>query len=313
LSKRPTDTYEDDEIDLRELFAVLWEGKIWIGSITIAAAILAVVFALSLPNIYKSEALLAPSSSDGGGGLGGLANLGGLASLAGISVPGGGGGDKTALALEVIKSRSFVADFIRRHDILVPLMAVEGWDQLTGELVIDPAIYDVSAAKWVREVRPPMQVKPSMQEAHKEFKELLSISEDKVSGFISLSIKHYSPAVAQQWVAWIIEDINRTLRAQEITEAENSITYLKTQVEATSLADLQSRFFEMIQSQTETIMLAKVRKEYAFKTIDPAVVPEVKAEPKRALICVLGTLLGGMIGVLWVLIRHYTRNQQGAN
>jgi LPS O-antigen subunit length determinant protein (WzzB/FepE family) len=52
-------------------------------------------------------------------------------------------------------------------------------------------------------------------------------------------------------------------------------------------------------------MLAKVRQEYAFKTIDPAVVPEVKSEPKRALICVLGTLLGGMFAVLWVLVAHY--------
>jgi len=42
-----------------------------------------------------------------------------------------------------------------------------------------------------------------------------------------------------------------------------------------------------------------------FKTIDPAVVPEEKSEPKRALICVLGTLLGGMLSVLIVLVRHY--------
>ena len=52
-------------------------------------------------------------------------------------------------------------------------------------------------------------------------------------------------------------------------------------------------------------MLAQVRTEYLFKTIDPAVVPEEKDEPKRALICVLGFLLGGMLGVLWVLVRHY--------
>ena len=52
-------------------------------------------------------------------------------------------------------------------------------------------------------------------------------------------------------------------------------------------------------------MLAQVRPEYVFKTIDPAVVPEEKSEPKRALICVLGTLLGGMLSVLIVLVRHY--------
>ena len=302
--------YADDEIDLRELFGVLWDGKWWITGITAIASIIAVVVALSLPNIYQSEALLAPASSSSGG-LGGLAKqYGGLASLAGISLPGGGGDDKTALSLEVMKSRFFIAEFIERHDLLVPLMASRGWDQSTGGLIIDNEIYESAAKKWVRDVPPPKRPVPSLQEAYQEFEKLLSISEDKKSGFISLSIKHYSPVVAQQWVVWLIEDINNTLREQDVTEAERSIAYLKQQVESTSLTDLQSMFFELIQSQTETIMLAKVRQEYAFKTIDPAVVPEVKSEPKRALICVLGTLLGGMLAVLWVLVAHYAKNRE---
>jgi hypothetical protein len=222
---------------------------------------------------------------------------------------GGGEMDKTALAMAVIKSRRFISDFIQRHDILVPLMAADGWDQSTGELSIDADIYDTGSATWVGAVRPPQPVQPSGQAAHKVFDALLSITEDKKSGFVSLSIAHYSPMVAQQWVTWLVEDINNTLRAQDVAEAENSIAYLKTQVDATSLTELDSRFFEMIQSQTETIMLAKVREEYAFKTVDPAVIPEQKDNPKRALICLLGTLLGGMLSVLWVLIRHYALNR----
>jgi LPS O-antigen subunit length determinant protein (WzzB/FepE family) len=37
-------------------------------------------------------------------------------------------------------------------------------------------------------------------------------------------------------------------------------------------------------------------------------VPEEKSQPKRALICILGTLLGGMLAVLLVLVRHYALN-----
>ena len=59
-------------------------------------------------------------------------------------------------------------------------------------------------------------------------------------------------------------------------------------------------------------MLAQVRPEYVFKTIDPAVVPEKKSKPQRALICVLGTLLGGMFAVVIVLLRHYTRSDSEA-
>ena len=126
------------------------------------------------------------------------------------------------------------------------------------------------------------------------------MSEDKQTGYVTVSIDHQSPVVAAQWVNWLVEDVNAAVKAQDVSEAEKSIEYLKQQVANTSLADLQAMFFELIQSQTETVMLAEVRPEYVFKTIDPAVVPEEKSKPSRALICVLGTLLGGMLGV----VRH---------
>ena len=51
----------DDEIDLKELFMVLWSGKWLISAVTGVAAVTSVVIALSLPNIYTANALLAPA------------------------------------------------------------------------------------------------------------------------------------------------------------------------------------------------------------------------------------------------------------
>ena len=101
-------------------------GQWLIGGISFAAAMIAVAVALMLPNIYRAEALLAPNDQQGTGGLSALAaQYGGLASLAGINI-GSGSADKTALGLEILKSRKFVSEFIERHDILVPLIAVYG-------------------------------------------------------------------------------------------------------------------------------------------------------------------------------------------
>ena len=82
----------DDEIDLRELFAVLWAGKVKIVAITAVFAVASVIYALSVPNQYKATALLAPAQQDSGGISGALGQLGGLASLAGVSI---GGGDSS--------------------------------------------------------------------------------------------------------------------------------------------------------------------------------------------------------------------------
>ena len=299
----------DDEIDLNEMFAVLWSGKWLISAVTSVAAIVSILLALWLPNIYTASAVLAPA--DGGeSSLGGLLEqYGGLASLAGVSLPGAGGGNQTGYALELMKSRKFVAGFVERHDILPELMAVESWDRATDTVSFDDDMFLSDTGEWIRDVRLPFKPRPSMLEAHEEFLEIMSVEEDKVTGYIELSIDHHSPTVAAQWVNWLVEDINAVVKAQDVDEATKSIEYLTQQIANTSLADLQAMFFELIQSQTETVMLAEVRPEYVFKTIDPAVVPEEKSKPSRALICVLGTLLGGMLGVVIVLIRHYARSE----
>ncbi|MCG9723807.1 Wzz/FepE/Etk N-terminal domain-containing protein [Vibrio brasiliensis] len=51
----PHSFQNNDEIDLRELFKVLWSGKWVITTLTVLFAVAAVVFALKQPNIYQSQ------------------------------------------------------------------------------------------------------------------------------------------------------------------------------------------------------------------------------------------------------------------
>jgi uncharacterized protein involved in exopolysaccharide biosynthesis len=299
---------EDDEIDLAELWHAIWSGKLLIIAISGLFAISSIIYAINQPNIYKATTLLAPTSEQGGAG--GLAKMagqfGGLASLAGINL-GSGGTDKTGLALEVLKSRVFLENFINKHQLLVPLMATNNWDINTNTLIFDDEIYNETTKTWVRDVKAPKKPQPSQWEAYQEFKDIFSITTDKESGMITLAIEHYSPEIATQWLLWLVSDINITMREQDKTEAQRSIDYLTKKLQETQLADMQTVFYQLIEEQTKTIMLAEVSKEYVLKTIDPANAPEEKAKPKRALIVVLGTMLGGVLSVLIVLIRYFTK------
>ncbi|PHJ40195.1 Wzz/FepE/Etk N-terminal domain-containing protein [Vibrio sp. PID17_43] len=301
----------DDEIDLRELFGALWKGKWIIIATTFVFAVGAVLYALSLPNIYKSDALLAPAESSGGGGLSKMAGqLGGLAALAGVNL-GGGESSQTDLAVQVMKSRQFVEAFINKHDLLVPLMAAKDWDLANNKLILDEELYNPTTGEWLREAKGLRGATPTAQEAIEVFnKEVLSISQDKESGLYTVSVKHYSPYVAQQWVNWLIEDINKVMRERTIAETSQNLAYLNTQLQKTAVADMQSTFYKLIEEQTKSLMLAEVQEEFIFKVVDPAVVPELKDGPKRALICVLGTLLGGMLGVAIVLVRFAFRKEE---
>ena len=299
----------DDEIDLAELWFAIWAGKKLIVTIIFIFAVSSIIYAINQSNIYKASTLLAPAGEQGGAG--GLAKMagqfGGLASLAGINL-GGGGTDKTGLALEVLKSRLFIENFITKYQLLVPLMAAKNWDINTNTLVLDEELYDAQSKTWLRKVKAPKTPEPSPWESFKVFTELLSVSADKETGMITLSIEHYSPEVAKQWLLWLVAEINNTMREQDKSEAQRSIDFLSEKLQETQLADMQTVFYQLIEEQTKTIMLAEVSQEYVLKTIDPANAPDDKAKPKRALIVVLGTMLGGILSVLIVLVRYFTNN-----
>jgi LPS O-antigen subunit length determinant protein (WzzB/FepE family) len=298
---------QDDEIDLAELWRAIWAGKFMIISISFIFAVASIFFALSKPNVYKASAVLAPASAEGGGGLGALAGqFGGLASMAGINL-GGGGGDKTALALEILKSRSFIENYIAKHDLLVPIMAAEKWDMATDKLILDDELYDQINNKWMREVKVPKKAEPSSWEAYSKFSSLLTVSQDKTTSMVTIEIEYFSPTLAQQWLTWLINDVNDFMRDQDQKEAQDSIDYLTKQLESIQVTTMETVFYQLIEEQTKNMMLTKVKAEYVLKTIDPPQVPDIKAGPKRALIVVLGTMLGGMLSVLIVLIRYFSK------
>ncbi len=297
----------DDEIDLRELFKAIWAGKWIIIATTFVFSIVAVLFVLNLPNIYKSEVTLAPVAEESALRIPG--QLGGLAALAGVNLGGAGGGEKTALALEILKSRDFISRFIEQNDLYLPIMAADGWDRVSNQLVWDPKIYDQNNQQWVRKVKLPFQPKPSNLETYEEFKKLFSVNQDNTSGMVKLSVEHYSPYLAKEWLDKLVKAINEEMRERELTEAERSIAYLNTQIAQTNIADVRTMLFSLIEEQTKTVMLANVREEYVFKTIDPAVVAERKAKPKRALIVVVTAIIAGFLGVFVVLLMSLFRNK----
>lgn len=297
-----------DEIDLRELFAVIWQGKWLIMAITALFSIASVIYVLTLPNIYKSEALLAPATEQKANGLSG--QLGGLAALAGVNLGGGAAVDKTALAIEIVKSREFLGRFIEKRIQLADLMAIENWDLSTNTVQYNSDIYDVTNQQWLREVEPPRQAKPSVQEAYKELLKILVVNQDQATSMVKLSIQHVSPYIAQSWVKILVEDLNLEMKTRDIEEAEKSISYLQQQIPKTEVADLRTALYSLVEEQTKTLMLANVREEYALKTIDKPIVPEEKAGPARALICLVITFLGGFIGMIVVLSRAFLSNKE---
>jgi LPS O-antigen subunit length determinant protein (WzzB/FepE family) len=305
--KNPNDF--DDEIDLRELFYVLLEEKRIIVSLTAFVSIIAVIYSLLLPNIYESKALLVPVNPSSGisGALGGYSSLAGLA---GINLDSADEGNSQK-AIEKIRSLSFFENNILSNIYLPDLMAVKSWNSETNTLAYDKKIYDMKSNAWVRDYSYPQQQIPSAQESYEIFKEEhLSLSEDSKSGFITLSIKHQSPFVAKQWTDLIVNEVNNFYRLKDKLESEKAVNYLNQQILLTNLSEIKEALASLLQEQIKKLTLIEANEFYVFDYIDPPAIMEEESEPKRALICILGAMLGGILSILLVLIRHYAFSEK---
>ena len=298
--------YEEDEIDLREIFSVLWKSRFEILLGLAFSLSIGFYLAVSLPDKYTSEALLAPrTDSSGSGSLGKLAaQYSGLAGLAGVNMGAYGQDNVTAEAIEILKSRSFFGKYL--YDVLlVDLMAAESWDSETEELSLDANIFNEREGVWRGDVSGSSSGKPSVQSSHRVFiNKALSVTENKATGFVTLEVTHISPIVARDWTNLLIRSINEAMRERDVTEAENSISFLNEQRLKTDLVSLDGVFSELIEQQTKTMMLASASDEYVFRIIEPPIAADTKSEPRRLLICFVAVGLGFLISIIFVLLKY---------
>ena len=308
MNNVPTDQLNnnyDDEIDLRELFHVLWDKIFYIGAITSIFSLISIIYALMLPNIYQSQAVMMPMEANQGMS-GMLGQYSGMASLAGISLP-SESGSKAQEAIARIQSFEFFSNSFLPHIKLENLMAVKKWNQASNTLTYDASAFNSESGQWVRKVKPPTSTIPSSQKAYKQYQAIMSVSEDKKTSFVTLSVEHQSPVIAQQWVEIMMDQIDQVMRDQDRQTALQSIAYLNSLAPTVNYEEISKALASLQQEQMKRLMMVEANENYIFKVLDSPIVPEMKVKPKRSLIVILGTMLGMMLSVLGVLVLHYTR------
>lgn len=293
-------------IQLFKILELFLKEKITILVTTFGVTLLFLLYALKLPNEYTATAILAPSVQNNAGGIAGLGTkLGGIANLAGLNL-GGGAENKTLYAMKIIKTWDFLEKFVRKHELEVPLIASKGWSMSKNMLLLDENIYNDEEKKWLIKSRNTDQTEstPSGWQLFRMLNKRLEIQHKKDSGLFILSLTFYSPKLAKEWLDQLIFDINLHMKEQDRQKARRSIEYLEDRISKTRISEMQAVFYQLIEEQTKTLMLTEISDEYVFKTISPAKVPEIKSKPKRAVILIVGFVIGIISSIVIVLLKH---------
>jgi len=305
-SKNTSGIGNEKEIDLSEIFSILWNGKILITGVTSLFSILAVTYSLSLPNIYQSKAMLSSVNDSNNGSLNqAMQGYSGLASLAGINLS-NSSSSKSVIAIEKLKTLSFFEKNILPNIFLPDLMALESWDADTNNIIYNKEIFNNETQAWVRQAKYPLTQIPSAQESHKAFMGHLNTFKDVDTGFFTITIKHQSPHIAKAWTELIIEQLNHFFREKDKIESQAAMNYLNFQMLETSFSEIKLVIAQLLQQKMQQLTLIEASEFYVFDYIDPPVVMETKSEPNRSLLCILGAFMGAILGILIVLARSYT-------
>jgi len=291
--------YGENDINLRQVIITLWRQRFHMALIVTIFAGLSVVYAVLQPNVYKVTTILAPANEDAKSGLGALASqYGGIAAMAGIDLA--SSSDKQVdHALEFLQSWSFLDDFVNKYRLKPSFMATIGWDKSEDQLMYDENIYDRTNDEWVSIDGSTSE--PSSYRTYKLVSEKIKLSRDSKSGLINLSVSHYSPNTAYDILSTLTIEINEHFRAVDQDNARLNIELLKAKISNTSNTEMRKIFYRMIENHSKTLLLTEVNEQYLFKTVVPPMKPERKDKPSRALLCILGTLLGVLVAILFAL------------
>ena len=197
--------------------------------------------------------------------------MGGLASIAGINLSQSGG--NVDEAIDKLKTLSFFENNILPNIFLPDLMALDSWmHQL--KLLFTTKIITRRLKTW-------SQV-PSPQESFMKFKKYLSVNQSKKTGFVTISVKHQSPVVAQAWTQLIVREVIEFFRIKkDKAEATAAMEYLNAQMSQTSFAQIRQVIAQLLQQKIQQLTLIEVRDFYVFDYIDPPAVMEAKSDSQQ--------------------------------
>jgi uncharacterized protein involved in exopolysaccharide biosynthesis len=279
-------------ISLLDIWRTLIRHRALVLGTILVCTLASTVLALVMTPVYRAEIQVAPvSEKDSNSRFAAqLGEFGGLAGLAGINMEQGSNKNES---IATLRSRRFTEQFIK-DEKLFPVLFHDKWDaENQGWKEIDPE--DI----------------PTLEDAWKLFnKKIRRISEDRKTGLVVLSIEWEEPREAARWANALVHRVNEMLRKKAATESEDAIGYLREQLRKTSVVELQEVVNRLIESEMKEIILANITREYAFRVIDPAVVPEHPFKPNKGLMVVFGIVSGAVLGIIFAMIFSSVRAQR---
>ncbi len=291
---------EEDEIDLRELFATIWKHKIFLFVFVFIVTSLTIIYVLSVPNQYRVYTKLAPQEQSKSVSLGGL---GALASMAGISVGGSTGVTPDVAFKNLLQDYAFMKNFIKKHH----------YDKIltSGELEKDyvfafnfKGLYEFFHSKSKENKKIDFYLN-----IYKPFVKNFSVDTDKKTGLITVSYISPSRKFAYDVLNNFLADATQYLVNRNLKDINGKIAKYEKELKKTNNLELKAELAKLISSLIKQKVYINASKYYKVKVIVDPYIPDVKdkAKPKRGLIVIVVFITSFILGIFLIFLIEFIK------
>ena len=296
---------EEDEIDLRELFATIWKYKIFIAVFVFIVTSLTIVYVLSKPNEYKVYTVLAPQEQSKSVNLGGLASL---ASMAGVNIGGSSGVTPDVAFKELLKDYAFMKNFIIKNKIDKKMLSPEIKKDYVFALNYDGIYKFFHSDKKNKKIDFFLNI-------YKPFVKRFSIDTDKKTGLITISFIHPSRYFAYEVLNEFLTQATAYLVNKNIQDINAQIARYQKELKRTNNIELKSQLAKLISNLIKQKVYINTSKYYKVKVVTDPYIPDIKdkAKPKRGLIVIVAFITSFILAIFLVFFIEFIKSSKEEN
>jgi len=293
----------DDEIDLKELFFNIWHGKIFILFFSVLSIFFASMYLQDAQRKYLVEYKLKPvgdtqqKSSFSG--------LGSFASLAGIQLPSNSTTD-FIIFKELISSVE-VSKLIFENKALIQEIYAGEWNSSLNsfsEPLKSKTTTRISDLKKMLTGNNKVNYNPPNAKRLSDYiSQNIKISENKKTGFLTITAKSPKPDMLLSLIIAISEASDKIMRQRYINFSKEPLSFYKEKLRTARSQEHREALAELISKEEQKLMLASVGKYF---TAEPYIEPTISSHPitpNAKQILLLSLVFGAFTGCGLVLIR----------
>ena len=296
----------EDEIDLRELFNTINKNRVKIFILTLVVTSLAVIYALSIPNSYKSQTILVPQT-EAKPSLGGLSALAGMA---GVDLGGSGQIDAATSFETILKDYSFEQYMIEKYNLIDKFTLKQ--ENLVFALSFD-GFYNMfhfeSSEDSVNEDS--VNIEEKTYSTYQKILTTLSISTDKKSGLITLSAESIDRFLSKELVEIYLVELTNYLRKTEMQNVDKQIKFYKNEFNNIADISIKTQLGNLAAGSLQKKVLAEANEYYNVKQLTKPQVAYIrdKTKPKRSLIVIVSFITSIILGIFAVFFLEFIRSE----